>query len=63
MIDGVDGPQITQFHAIRFEAQAQQEVVQRVQNEVVQTGNNIKAAHSGPENKPDHRGQNVDISA
>ena len=63
MIDGVGGSQTTQLHAIKFEAQAQQEVVQRVQNEVVQTGNNIKAANSGPENKPDHRGQNVDVSA
>jgi hypothetical protein len=63
MIDNVSGSQTTQPHAVKFEGQAQQQVVQKVQNEVVQTGNTPEAAHSAPENKPDHRGQNVDASA
>ena len=60
MIDGVGESQTTQLHGLKFEGQAKQQVVQQVQNETVQTGNNTQAE---PENKPEHRGHSIDVSA
>jgi len=63
MIDGIGGSQITQLHALKFEAQAQQETVQQIENQTKQTIQKAQSSQAGPNNKPDHRGQIIDILA
>ena len=63
MIDGIGGSQITQLHALKFEAQAQQEAAQLVENQTKQTIQKAQSSQAEPNNKPDHRGHNVDVSA
>tara|TARA_B100000315_G_scaffold260437_1_gene321865 strand:- start:2829 stop:3020 length:192 start_codon:yes stop_codon:yes gene_type:complete len=63
MIEGIGGSQTTQLHALKFEAQAQQEIAQQVENQTKQTIQKAQSSQEEPNNKPDHRGQNVDVSA
>ncbi|MBT3915382.1 MAG: hypothetical protein HN731_19925 [Rhodospirillaceae bacterium] len=63
MIEGIGGSQTTQLHALKFEAQAQQEIAQQVDNQTKQTIQKAQSSQAESNNKPDHRGQNVDVSA
>ena len=63
MIEGNGGEQTNQLHALKFEAQDQQEIAQQVETQTKQTIQKAQSSQAEPNNKPDHRGQNVDVSA
>ena len=61
--DRLDGAPTTQLHALKFEAQGKLEAEQPAENQTKQAIQKAQADQASPDNKPDHRGQIVDVTA